>query len=204
MTEPFGLPIQTDPPEPAGDAPDLGAVLVAAAAGDESAWRAIVQAYGRRVFALARSRRLDPERAEEIAQSVFVTVAQHVRTGAYTEKGRFESWLFQIAMNRIRDEGRRAARRGPTVDPSDLGGLRARTPRERTDEQDLAALRTALDALGESDREVVELRHHAGMGFREIAELLAEPLGTILARHHRALRKLKDLLESGPRPPENR
>jgi RNA polymerase sigma-70 factor (ECF subfamily) len=51
--------------------------------------------------------------------------------------------------------------------------------------------------LSESDREVVELRHHAGMSFKSMAELLEEPIGTLLARHHRALKKLKDLM-SGP------
>ena len=43
------------------------------------------------------------ELAEEITQSVFVTVASKLVGGGYTEQGRFESWLFRVAMNRIRD-----------------------------------------------------------------------------------------------------
>ena len=42
--------------------------------------------------------------------------------------------------------------------------------------------------LHDADREVIELRHHGGLSFKQIAELLDEPLGTLLARHHRALR----------------
>lgn len=48
--------------------------------------------------------------------------------------------------------------------------------------------------LSESDREIIELRHHGGMSFKQMADLLNEPLGTLLARHHRALRKLKELM----------
>jgi RNA polymerase sigma-70 factor, ECF subfamily len=58
----------------------------------------------------------------------------------------------------------------------------------------LAKLRQAMAELSDSDREVIELRHHGGMSFREIAEMLDQPLGTLLARHHRALRKLKQLM----------
>ena len=44
------------------------------------------------------------------------------------------------------------------------------------------------------NQEIIHLRHQGQMSFRQIAELLDEPLGTLLARHHRALRKLKQLL----------
>ena len=46
----------------------------------------------------------------------------------------------------------------------------------------------------DADREVVELRHHGGLSFNQISDMLKEPLGTVLARHHRALKKLKDLI----------
>ena len=58
----------------------------------------------------------------------------------------------------------------------------------------LARLRIAMNELPEADREIIELRHHGGMSFKQMSELLEEPLGTLLARHHRALRKLKQLM----------
>ena len=110
--------------------PDLPRLLTEAGNGDEQAWRAIVDLYARRVYALARSRLGGSDRrgsdgrkqgrgsssgpfdqghdaAEEVTQSVFVTIASKLGAGAYTEQGRFESWLFRVAMNRIRDEVRR-------------------------------------------------------------------------------------------------
>jgi RNA polymerase sigma factor (sigma-70 family) len=55
-------------------------------------------------------------------------------------------------------------------------------------------LRMALDRLSEGDREIIELRHTGGLSFRELSDFYEEPIGTLLARHHRALRKLRALL----------
>lgn len=142
------------------------------------------------------------ELAEEITQSVFVTVASKLVGGGYTEQGRFESWLFRVAMNRIRDEVRRARRQAAPTDPEALNTLAA-SGSEAADERPamLDALRSALERLADSDREVIELRHHAGMSFKQIADLLEEPIGTLLARHHRALRKLKDIMTAGGATP---
>jgi RNA polymerase sigma-70 factor (ECF subfamily) len=196
LTEPM-RPIDAASDETVSGGSDLSFILNRAALGDEDAWRRLVDLYARRVFALARSRRLSPDRAEEVAQSVFVTVATHVRSGDYTEKGRFEAWLFRIAVNRVRDEIRRDRRRPLEIGGESLQADPGMVAQERPipgESEQAAALRAALDELSEADREVVELRHHAGLGFREIASLLSQPLGTVLARHHRALHKLKEII----------
>lgn len=189
--------------------PDLPTILEAAAGGDENAWRIVIDLYSRRVYALARSRLGESrhELAEEITQSVFVTVAckigrqgdgEGAGSGGYTERGRFESWLFRVAMNRIRDEVRRSRRSPGSLEFTDPASVSDRPGRDEDEVRGrLATLRNALSLLSDADREVVELRHHAGMSFKSMAELLDEPIGTLLARHHRALKKLKNLM-SGP------
>lgn len=176
----------------------LGETLRRATAGDEIAWREIVGAYARRVYALARSRRLSEHQAEDVTQSVFVTVAKQIGSGDYTERGRFEAWLFRVAMNRVRDEIRKQRRRAGEMGSPGLEG-RAETTAQAplSSDAELDGLRAAMERLGDADREVVELRHHAGMGFKEIAALLGQPLGTVLARHHRALGKLREWMSSG-------
>lgn len=186
-----------------GDLPDLSVLLCKAAEGDEHAWRRLIGIYGQRVFALVRSRVRRPDLAEEVTQSVFVTVASKLKTGGYTERGRFEPWLFRVAINRTRDELRRVRRHAEPTDPDMLAettldptGDASDTISQRTQaEAELTALRRAVESLGESDREIIELRHHAGLSFAQIAELTGEPLGTLLARHHRALKKIKHWLE---------
>jgi RNA polymerase sigma-70 factor (ECF subfamily) len=183
-----------------GTPPGVAALLEAASGGDERAWRSIIDLYGRRVYALAKSRCGRHDLAEEITQSVFVTVAAKLGgrdaggSGEYLEMGRFESWLFRVAMNRIRDEMRRLKRHAEPTDPAALRCAGAAAPPDAGAADDLARLRDAITRLSDADREVVELRHHAGLSFRQMADMLDEPIGTLLARHHRALRKLKTLL----------
>lgn len=191
-----------DPKLPeAGDGVEVAGLLAAAAQGDESAWREVIGRYGRRVYALAKSRCRSPDVAEEVTQSVFATVAAKLGSGGYVEQGKFESWLFRVAMNRIRDEIRRRQRHAEPMDPAAFSFLQADPGPEtapdtggRTEPAMLARLRNALASLTEADREIIELRHHGGMSFKQMADLLGEPLGTLLARHHRALRKLKNLI----------
>jgi len=199
----------------------LPELLRAAGEGDEQAWRAIIDLYARRVYALARSRLggsggrgargrgsgpfdQGHDAAEEVTQSVFATVATKLGTGQYAEQGRFESLLFRVAMHRLRDEVRRLKRHAEPTDPEAFGELAGPVAggqgtggagRAGVGEDDsVRLLRAAMEQLSDADREIVELRHHAGMSFKQMAELMEEPLGTLLARHHRALRKLKDIL----------
>jgi len=198
--------LETDGAHDPTDPDRLAATVAAAGRGDADAWRRLVGAYTPRVFAMVRSRVRDPELAEEVTQSVFATVAGRLGGGGgYDERGRFESWLFRVAMNRVRDEARRRRRRSTlqeriAVEPKfsgvDPAGIEPADGR-RTD---LGPLRTALAGLNDKDREIVELRHHAQMSFKQIAAMLEEPVGTLLARHHRALRKLRDLIEDASSP----
>jgi len=184
---------------------DAPALLQAARRGEGDAWAALVSLYARRVYAFARSKRLDAHQAEEITQSVFATVSIKVQRGEYDERGSFEAWLFQIAANRVRDFIRKSRRGAAAMDALRLGADEGRGTAsggdDGFDDAEVAALRRALCALPEPDREGVELRHHAGLSFKHIAAMLEQPLGTVLARHHRALRKLKDLLDA-PAPRE--
>lgn len=212
----------------------LETILDKAARGDQAAWRHIVEAYTPRVFGLIRARCHDVELTEELTQSVFCTVAAKLTRptdgarandgdsddkgeGAsgepseggfgYVEQGKFEAWLFRIAINRLRDEMRRRKRHAVSMEGEHLDVLGSRTPsgdqaggqvgdhenRPVRDEA-LADMRDAIASLPDADREIIELRHLAGLSFRQIADMLDQPLGTVLARQHRALKKLKHML----------
>lgn len=176
--------------------PTSASLLSRAARGDASAWRSLVDEYSGRVYGLLRSQGADPELAEELTQSVFCTVAAKINE--YVEGGRFESWLFRIAMNRLRDDARRRRRHAkPAGEGEVLEGLAGAAPDPaagRAAPEELAALREAVARLSDSDREIIDLRHVGGMSFKQMSEHLGEPLGTLLARHHRALAKLRAML----------
>ncbi len=175
----------------------LQATLRRAAKGDEQAWRELVGAYSGRVFGLIRAQCGSNDLAEEITQSTFCTLV--VKIDQYTEVGRFESWLFRIAMNRLRDEMRRRKRQANPVQDDALAGLAgagddSRRQNDEADTDELRALRTAMARLSEADLQVIQLRHYGGLSFAQIAQVLGQPLGTVLARQHRALKKLRQLL----------
>ncbi len=178
---------------PERDDSHLAPILLAASRGDEQAWREVLRLYARRVFALAKSHCRNDDVAEEITQSVFATIAGKLGGGEYREQGRFESWLFRVTMNRVRDHVRRARRRRGHV-PIDEQ-IPGPGPSNEPAAPNLEALRSALARLPDADREIIELRHHGQLSFKAMADLLDEPMGTLLARHHRALKKLKALLE---------
>lgn len=171
-------------------------VLRLAAQGDQDAWRMIIDRFGSRVFGLLRANCGDPELAEELTQSTFCTVAQKLST--YKEFGRFESWIFRIAMNRLRDEMRRRKRHAVPLANPVLTGLAGATEVTAAsyDTSDKKRLLEALNELSELDRQIIDLRHTASMSFKQISILLDEPVGTLLARHHRALKKLKQMIEA--------
>ncbi len=198
------------------DSLDTATLLERAAQGDGAAWEALVRGYTGRVYGLLMGQCRDPELSEELTQSTFVKVVQKLGPGpgGYREQGRFEPWLFRVAMNELRDEMRRRKRQAVPADFSNpvvpgTSGVKARTPPDNRPgapgedpvdavvrEEDLNWLRDAVAGLPEADRTVLHLRHTAQLSFREIAETLGEPLGTVLARGHRALGKLKKLAPS--------
>ncbi|MFZ4750753.1 MAG: RNA polymerase sigma factor [Phycisphaerales bacterium] len=180
------------------DPTELQALLRRAAGGDSAAWRAIVGEFAPRVYGLLRAQCGDSELSEEIAQSTFCTLAAKI--GEYVESGRFESWVFRIAMNRLRDEMRRRKRHARPMDDAPLREVAGRGS-SGVKASDAAAaevrerLARAMGRLPEADREIIDLRHTGGMSFKALSDFYGEPVGTLLARHHRALRKLRGMLE---------
>ncbi len=198
----------------AASPPPLDVTLAQAAGGDSAAWRVLVEGYSKRVFALVVKQCGDRELAEEITQATFVKLVGQL--GKYSERGRFEPWLFRIAMNQLRDEMRRRKRQARPMDMTGaacdedrpwaavegelVNGASSRGESEEPYEsvsraEQIDRLKAAIAMLSEDDREILNLRHTAGLSFAEIAQALEEPLGTVLARGHRALGKLRKLLE---------
>ncbi len=199
-------------------------VLRQAAQGDAQAWRRLVESYSPRVYGLLVNQCRDKDLAEELTQATFVKVVKKLDDkDGYTETGRFDAWLFRIAMNSLRDEMRRRKRQAVPTDMSpgassgrdpQSGGwsaqqtsIRSGGPNPAADPSDamikaeqVSQLKQAIEQLSEAEQEVIHLRHSAGLSFAEIAETLDQPLGTVLSRGHRALGKLKKLMMKQDEP----
>ncbi|MGO8702057.1 MAG: RNA polymerase sigma factor [Limisphaerales bacterium] len=152
----------------------------------------------RPLFAVAWRMLGNAEEAEEVIQDVFVQIWSNAER--FDEaKGQAFHWALSITRNRCIDQLRARQRRARVIlDPRDEDELEsaASPPPEdgRLPEQELAAIRSAVRALPDDQRQAIEMAFFQGMTHLEIAAALQEPLGTVKARIRRGMLKLREAL----------
>jgi len=188
----------------------LAELIQRAQRGDSGSFERLVDEFAGRLYGFVFRSTGSRHDAEDLTQEVFVRVVRMIRD--YQHEGRFEAWLFRIAANLVRDRLRRIRRAPRVVAGADAledgtveqGGAAGAGNAPIDDEapedtliraEDVDALDAALAKLPESEREVIMLRHFSQLPFKEIAEVLGCPLGTALARAHRGLGHLRQIME---------
>lgn len=182
-------------------ASDLTRLVQSAKAGEPEALERLVDLYARRLYGLLYRLTGSRTDAEDLLQETFIRMLRGLQ--AYRENGRFEAWLFSIAANLARDFLRRQNRTAPAGNSLSRNEQQPVLPsNEPTPEEKFAEaervdlLQRAMNELSSSEREIVSLRFFSGLGFKDIAEILGVPLGTALARAHRAVKHLREKLQS--------
>ena len=140
-------------------------------------------------FALAR----DAADADDLAAQA---VERALRSAnQWQPETRLDSWVYRIARNLWIDEVRARMRRAKVEMPPEAGELVGHDPRAATDAAiDLQRVMVALGQLPDEQREVVALILIEGFGYREAAELLDLPIGTVSSRLVRGRMALLALL----------
>lgn len=137
--------------------------------------------------------------AEELHQQTWLSVLDHLeRFDARSSPGGFKAWLFRIATNKATDlwrsQGReRSAKAGLRLvvdQEAESAGARMEVG-EQADK-----LRRAIDKLPETQKQVLLMRYYSNLKFVEIAAALGCPLNTALGRMHKAMLKLKELMDA--------
>jgi RNA polymerase sigma-70 factor (ECF subfamily) len=126
--------------------------------------------------------------AEDIVADTFERVLTS-RSG-WRGRSREKTWIYAIAMNRLRDLARRRGAESRAVERVAALSPAAADELAAVDDRDL--LQRRLQQLPDSEREVVSLRFGADLSIREIAVVLKEPETTIEGRLYRGLRRLRD------------
>lgn len=112
---------------------------------------------------------------------------------------RLDSWMYRIIQNLWLDDRRRQQVRGTTVDPERVAlsdeGVGARSVEDR---MTLEQVRVLVAELPEDQRLVLALVAIEGRSYREVAEMLALPIGTVMSRLSRARARLMPLLGEPP------
>lgn len=157
-----------------------------ARAGDEAAYRWLLDRYRARVVRLAAHVLRHEGEAEDVAQEAFLRAFR--RLPDFRGEGRFSSWLFGIAVRLCLDR-RRSARWTREV-PEDA----ALPPSSSPDAADTRLLVGALlDRLSPPMRAALVLREMEGLDYDEIAATLGIPIGTVRSRLHAARAQFRAL-----------
>jgi RNA polymerase sigma-70 factor (ECF subfamily) len=157
--------------------------------GDTAAFRPLVERYQRLLFTVALRMLGDREDAADAAQTAFVRAYQKLHT--FDRRHKFFSWLYRILVNECLNV-RRSGRRFEPIDGAMAGPDDVESGMAQTEMR--AAVQVALLELPRLQREVVVLRHYAGMTYEEMAQALEVPEKTVKSRLYTARQRLGELL----------
>ena len=174
--------------------------------GSRSVFEQLVRRYERELYSYLRRYLGDAELAEDAFQATFLQV--HLKCNSFEMDRRFRPWLYTIATNQAIDAQRRNKRHrmvsldrsGSGDDGDDVAKLAnllvaaSPSPMQQVSEAERGDwLRSALDELPESYRQVLNLVYYQGLKYREAADALAIPVGTVKSRIHAAILKLNEM-----------
>jgi RNA polymerase sigma-70 factor, ECF subfamily len=169
----------------------------------------LVHRYERELFRYLARYLGDPALADDVFQNTFLQV--HLKRGLYEDGRPVRPWLYSIATHQAIDALRKAGRhatvsldqRGPASGDSDPAALVdllvSETPgplAELQGEERKEWVREAVAKLPETLRRTLILAYFQDLKYREIADILKIPVGTVKSRLHAALAKLMEMARS--------
>jgi RNA polymerase sigma-70 factor, ECF subfamily len=179
---------------------------------DREAFSQLVHRYERELYSYLRRYLGDAPMAEDAFQATFLQV--HLKCDQFEEGRKFRPWLYTIATNQAIDAQRRNKRhknisldRNTRPEGSDDVGtlMDLLTSSEPAPDHNLDAshqrewIRDAVESLPEGLRQAINLVYYQGLKYREAADILEIPVGTVKSRLHSAILKLNQAwMESHP------
>lgn len=177
----------------------------------EEAFGVLVRRYERELYGYLRRYLGDASLAEDVFQNTFLQL--YVKSGQYEPGRPVRPWLYTIATHQAIDALRRNGRHqavsldltrtepgeGELAGLMDLLESRGPHPLEAASAQERAEqVRAGVDRLPEFLRQVLLLAYYQGLKYREIADILDIPVGTVKSRLHAALVKLQETWAETP------
>jgi RNA polymerase sigma-70 factor (ECF subfamily) len=183
----------TPPPETTLDEANLVSL---AHRGDGAAWETLVHAYQERVFRLAYLFVGDADDAQDVAQETFIRAFQNLHR--FDPSRSLQPWLLSIAANLARNRLRSVSRYLAALQRLVHAEPKETLSDARSTEQKLDAqvLWEAIHKLKSSDQQVIYLRYFLELSETEIAQTLEIPPGTVKSRLHRAMERLRLVVQT--------
>jgi RNA polymerase sigma factor (sigma-70 family) len=166
-----------------------GQLVARCRAGDQAAWRELVERYSRYVYAITQAFRLQEHDAEDVFQDTFAKAYERLHT--LRDDDALRPWLASLTRRLCIDKLRAAKRETILEDPDGESAAE-----DRIDElTDAFAVQEALRELPGHCREILDRFFARDESYRTIGEALDLPAGTIASRISRCLGKLRAHLE---------
>jgi RNA polymerase sigma-70 factor (ECF subfamily) len=178
-------------------------LIARAVGGDQHAYGILVERYSDFVYTVVLRVVGSAEDAEDVAQEAFVRA--HRALPRFRGDSKFSSWLYRIAVNRALTHLKRRTRRPDTVEMTVSPHVEAEVRSRRTSEDPerlvlkeefRALVRGAVAKLPPRYRAAVTLFYLEERSYKEVAETLGVPMGTLKTHLHRARAILKQELEN--------
>lgn len=170
------------------DAVEIEALLEGIAAGDAQAFETLYQHTRTAVYAFALSICRNVHDAEDVTQQTYLRVLH--AAPRYSPQGKPMAWMLTIVKRLSLSKLRETERQAPAAQTDWEAVL---CEHERLTAEDRITIRDLIQTLNERERQIVLLRAAGGLKHREIAELLALPLSTVLSSYQRSIQKLRTL-----------
>lgn len=171
-------------------------------AGNSQALEELINKHKDRIFTSIVLLVKDKNLAEDIFQDAFIRIIDTLRSGSYTDEGKFLPWALRIAHNLCVDHFRKV-KRSPLVQNNNedfdifetLNLSEEGVDGKIMKSQSHARVRQMLDMLPEDQREVIVMRHFANLSFKDIAEKTNCSINTALGRMRYGLINLRKMME---------
>lgn len=171
---------------------DLVEILAGCRKGDSDSFSQLVDIYSSRLygyfFRLTGNRTV----SDDLLSELFVKLVEKIKG---FKGGSFDAWLFRVASNIFYDHLRTKQRDkeflGDKAQQFELENVAQRNPAPAVSDE----LQQHLERLDAETRELIMLRFYGQLSFKELAEIQQAPIGTVLSKVHRGLKKLRGLME---------
>ncbi len=180
---------------------EFGLAMKRMAAGDRDALRVVYEAYLKLIYALCLSRLKHKESAEDVTSDFFIRLFGNA--SSYDGRGNHKAWICTIVRNMCIDYMRKNSREITVLDePDEEGNVRDIPDTGGTDTgsgfeekaDNRLTLEKAMKTLTETEQKIINMKVAGGMTFREVAEALGMPQGTVSWHYNEGIRKLRRLL----------
>ena len=168
--------------------------------GECKAFDTLIERYKNRVYTYIFHQVHDEFVSDDIFQETFVKAITTIQQGRYVENGKFLAWITRIAHNLIIDYFRHEkAENLQSCDSQDVNILNRKDLSEDTVEDNMvlmqihADIRSLVQALPMSQREVLLMRYYKNMSFKEIADATNVSVNTALGRMRYAIINMRRL-----------